>query len=163
MTDWTPDRHEAARRACEAATKGPWYPHATDDDMCMNARYVGLRPSLGEHDNGCGMVSDHPCQEPSDQVVAITLLQSPRLADNEQCDENMAFIATARTDLPAALDEIERLNAENDECKRLLRAFVDRLKHDTWCDYYAADSECMCDCNVFHKFIAQAKRAVGGW
>ena len=83
------------RKRCEAATPGPWYPKATDDACCMNARYVSLVPGEWRHDDENGMA------EPADyaNVVAITLLQSPRLAclDDEKWDENTLFIAHARS------------------------------------------------------------------
>lgn len=81
MTDWTKDRHAAARKACEAATSGPWewdgkpwdYPHDQEAPWlrCSHGAVVNGEIECGEHD--------------------------------------ASFIAAARTDLPAALDEIERL------------------------------------------------------
>src|SRR5690349_1183827 len=82
-----------------AATPGPRYPHATDDEVFMNARYVSIDPGptvrrvtvdgvehvmdIGHwtHDGGNGMAPGYPDQAISDHVVAITLLQAPRLAD----------------------------------------------------------------------------------
>src|SRR5688572_27393179 len=96
---------EAIEARCRAATPGPWYPRATDDELFQNALYVGLRagrhePGTLRHDNRPGMSSAHRQQEPPDQVVAITLLQYPRLADvgDARWDENTLFIAHARED-----------------------------------------------------------------
>jgi hypothetical protein len=89
------------------ATKGPWYPRATDDNMYMNARYVGLNKGPGwKHDDKCGLAV---CidQEPADKVIAITLLQSPDLVDQDECDENTVFIAHSREDIPYLLERLE--------------------------------------------------------
>lgn len=97
----------------EAATPAPWYAHATDDEYFMNARYVGTRPSDNCHDDGNGLAAGWPDQEPPESVIAITLLQQPRLADNNKCDENMLLIAALRNSYPRLAAEIRRLTAEN--------------------------------------------------
>jgi hypothetical protein len=125
------ERLAEIRARCEAATPGPWYPRATDDCCAMNARYVGLRetPSTVEcelypvltkhfepgewgHDGRYGLDVNHADHEPPDQVVAITLLQQPDLVGPGACDENTAFIAAARQDIPDLLAEVERLREE---------------------------------------------------
>lgn len=106
MTDWTKDRHAAARKACEAATKGPWF-HASSRDI----------------DNGsyCVVFQD------DDDGATTHYVRS--FAESDAVIENCRFIATARTDLPAALDEIERLRglprAEMEACDAY------RETHDT--------------------------------
>jgi hypothetical protein len=47
------------------------------------------------------------------QLVAATLVQQPRYVDvsDQRWDENAAFIAHAREDIPRLLAEIERLRA----------------------------------------------------
>lgn len=88
MSTWTNERHEAARARCEAATDGPW-------ESCGGTIEGG--PTSGrdvvttEVDcmsycyGGTGRGVEHP--------------------------EDREFIAHARIDLPALLDEIERLRA----------------------------------------------------
>lgn len=95
------------------ATPGPWYARATDDVAFMNARYVGTQPvAPGDaefrHDGLCGLSEDGG---DSRNVVAITLLQLPRLADLDECDENTEFIAHAREDVPRLVAEVRRLRA----------------------------------------------------
>ena len=108
----------ADRAIIEAATPGPWYARATDDERSMNARYVSTygfsdRGCLDlEHDNVQGMNPRSGNRTKPYDVVSITLLQSPPLALAYRCDENTVFIAAARTRWPAALDEIERLREE---------------------------------------------------
>lgn len=118
------DRLAEIRQRCEAATPGPWYPKATDDACCMNARYVSLVPGEWRHDDGRGMA------EPADyaSVVAITLLQSPRLAcvSDERWDENTLFIAHAREDLPALLEVVEAA------VKARLAARLEAEARETW-------------------------------
>lgn len=94
-----------------AATPGPWYAHATDDEVFSNARYVSVQPGEFRHDNKRGMDSQSDERADSEKVIAITLLQSPRLAECNECDENTLFIAHARSDIPRLIAEIRRLKA----------------------------------------------------
>jgi len=95
------NRLDAIEAREQAATEGPWYPKATDDALCMNARYVSLTPGEWANDQECGMA------EPADyeHTVAITMLQYPRLAclDDAKWDENTEFIAHSRADIPLLL------------------------------------------------------------
>lgn len=109
------DRIEAR---CEAATPGPWYARSTDDQVFMNALFVGTRPGeMGVdglyHDDGRGLAAGGKEQAPPEQIIAITLLQSPHLADvkDELWDENTLFIAYARSDIPRLIGEVRRLRA----------------------------------------------------
>lgn len=106
--------HADLRKLAQAAKQGPWFPRATDDASFMNARYVGLDEGPGfVHDGANGMALG---EADATRVIAITLLQEPRLADCDECDENAKFIAAANpTTVLALLDEIERLRKENVE------------------------------------------------
>jgi hypothetical protein len=104
---------EIERRAV-AAAPGPWFARATDDGAFMNARYVGLDPIAPDdhdfrHDELQGMSEG---EGKSNRVIAITLLQYPRLADGPNEDENTEFIAHAREDVPRLVAEVRRLRAE---------------------------------------------------
>lgn len=103
--------YQADIAICEAATPGPWYPRATDGELWMNARYVGIDQGPGwEHDNKRGMGRDNE----ADKVIAITLLQAPPFADirDEKWDENTKFIALARTALPWYIRRCMALEAD---------------------------------------------------
>lgn len=91
-------------KLCSQTTPGPWYPRAGDDDLCMNARWVSTEAGKGlQHD---GFIYDHA----SDKCVAITLLQSPRLADVETAyDSNMLFICEAKTAVPKLIAKVREL------------------------------------------------------
>jgi len=106
MTD-----HELAQieERAASATPAPWYAHATDDCSHTNARYVSIEPSDFSHDNKEGLCEDSPDQAQPKAIIAITLLQSPRLATVAACDENTIFIAHARTDVPTLVAEVRRL------------------------------------------------------
>lgn len=117
MTDFDLD---ALDKLNEAATPVPWNSHATDDDYFMNARFIGTRPSDGWHDDGNGLAVGFPDQEPPENVIAITLLQHPRLADNEKCDDNMDLIVALRNAYPAMSAELRRLRAENERYREAL-------------------------------------------
>jgi hypothetical protein len=98
-------------RLDEEATQGPWYPQATDDRLCMNASYVSTDPKSGLRDMD-PQSAERDCRPGS--VVAITLLQSPRLANvrDQRWDENTDLIAYYRTAAPALAREVKRLQAE---------------------------------------------------
>ena len=81
MSEWTPERHEAAKARCDAASPGPW------SNIYYEAR--------------CQMVSA-VTQGRIRRRVANT-------SGNLDGEANATFIAEARTDLPDALAEIERL------------------------------------------------------
>lgn len=119
----TPKEIEAIKRRCEAATAGPWYPVATDDQACMNARYVGTKDrNWPKHDQEIGMDGSR-----AEETVAITLYQIPTLIDNERCDENTNFIAHAREDVPALVAEVRRL-----------RGILNAVKSDIQNEFYNA-------------------------
>jgi hypothetical protein len=91
-------------KLCSKTTPGPWYPRAGDDDMCMNARWISTDPGVGYRHNG--FIYEHP----SDKCVAITLLQSPRLADVNDCyDRNMEFICEAKYAVPKLIAKVREL------------------------------------------------------
>lgn len=95
---------------CQEATKPPWFVVFTDDDDFMNAAYVGTLPRGERHDGRRGMGTD---AEP-EEVIAITLLQQPYLADiaDGRWDENAAFIAHARTALERANEDRRAMAAQ---------------------------------------------------
>jgi hypothetical protein len=96
-------------------TPGEWYAHYTDDALFMNATYVSTTPGIEPlHlgffvDNGTGMAAGASDQAEHESVVAITLLQEPRLVDPDQSDENTLFIANVHQHLPRLLAIIRRL------------------------------------------------------
>lgn len=114
----TPALLAEIRKRAEAATPGPWYPRATDDDSYMNARYISIEesPKGFMHDGRCGMGED--CEP--EKVIAVTLLQRPAFAtigsdglngdhDAWRWDENTEHIARADpTTVLALVEEIER-------------------------------------------------------
>jgi hypothetical protein len=91
----------------EAATGGPWEVHDVDDWMCMCATYI-----TGQNgpDTDLFFRTGEP-ESPHDQIVAVTLLQTPRVCDHKLSDENSSFIAHARADIPYLLAEVKRLRA----------------------------------------------------
>lgn len=115
----TPAELAAARAVCEAATPGQW----SDEPEAwpVRNRWLEERPGRGVVSNGTQFALGVAV------AVAVT-------------DADAAFIAAARTGWPAALDEVERLQAErlsienlNDlACKRYraAEAEVDRLRVD---------------------------------
>jgi hypothetical protein len=86
-----------------AATPGPWFVRALDDDQAMSLVAVSTRPDTGKAERWPGF-------EPG-EIVAATLVQHPRYVDvgDERWDENAAFIAMAREAIPRLLGEVRRL------------------------------------------------------
>lgn len=103
------------------ATPGPWYAHNPDDDMSMNVFLVATTPE--EPDPWWDG------EEEAKKVVAITLLQSPRVADvaDGRWEENAGFIAHAREDVPWLLS----LLREREEEVRALRHLLNEIECGT--------------------------------
>ncbi|MEV0319825.1 hypothetical protein ACIBKX_17005 [Streptomyces sp. NPDC050658] len=86
-----------------AATPGPWHVRQLDDDHAMSLVAVSTAPESGRGERWPDF--DHG------EIVAATLVQSPRYADTADArwDENARFIARAREDVPRLVAEIRRL------------------------------------------------------
>jgi hypothetical protein len=94
---------EIARRA-DDATPGPWHVRFLDDDYASNLVAVSTVPDTGRGERWPGF--DHAT------IVAATLVQHPhRYVDiaDARWDQNAAFIAHARSDIPRLIAEIRRL------------------------------------------------------
>ena len=119
MTD---DKLTFLRELDALATPGPWYVHFTDDDYAMNATFVSTVPPAEHEDDGRGLGEGWPEQVPPSTVIAITLLQHPRLADvsDGKWDVNARLVVATRTHLNGLLAEIDRLRAENADLMRQL-------------------------------------------
>ncbi len=115
MTTFTTARIAELRALAEKATLGPWRQHLVDDTTIIDA--------TGEF-----VASTFPEGGMDDDIDYAT--------DTEQREHSAAFIAAARTELPAALDDIERLRAENERLREALAPF-DRVLTD---DNIANDS-----------------------
>ena len=141
MTDINETIAEVLRIDAQA-TPGPWYPQATDDRLCMNASYVSTDPKSGLRDMD-PQSAERDCRPGS--VVAITLLQSPRLANvrDQRWDENTDLITYYRSAAPALAREAQRLQ---EQVSRLLDArTIDRLRAhgDGYQDGHRAGQEAM--------------------
>ncbi len=104
----TIDDIAALRALAEKATPGPWRQHLVDDTTIIDA--------TGEF-----VASTFPEGGMDDDIDYAT--------DTEQREHSAAFIAAAANTLPAALDEIERLRAENaslrEECEITMKTIAD--------------------------------------
>jgi hypothetical protein len=89
----TKEQRAAARARCAAATPGPWK-RGLDS-------FVGIRINNRAY-GGRGIPVLFRCQCEHDFGAMLP---------KQQREANIAFVAHARTDLPAALDEIGRLEA----------------------------------------------------
>ena len=96
--DWTPERIEEARGRCERATPGPW------------------TASFADEYNGNGMSPRARIDSPLSPIGDVL-----SVADPLPSEADLAFIAHARKDLPAALDEIERLRVIETHARDMMR------------------------------------------
>jgi len=100
------------RRLLSEATPGPWHARATDDWKCQTAFYVSTLPGSGmQHDGQRGLDIDADID--SDNIVAVTLLQSPPVATAEASDANTELIAAAVNALPLLLDVVDAASSIN--------------------------------------------------
>jgi hypothetical protein len=118
--------HDELRALCAQATAGPWYVHNPDDEACMNAYAVTTSP--GEPVVDATPPNDHG------QIIALTLLQSPRVVCHAagRWEADARFIAAAREAVPALLDENARLRAA-------LEALYDEHEGFLYGEYNSAD------------------------
>jgi hypothetical protein len=103
---------KAARARCEAATPGPWI--ASDDSEPLR---------IGSH-------GEHPPAYVPRMGRRYVLGMDAAGRPYQPFERDAAFIAHARTDLPAALDEIEALKALLDEAAAIVREFAPG--HTVW-------------------------------
>lgn len=100
---WNKKRHAAARKRCEDATAGPWaYVVQLTSRSRERARvFQYVRAGI----SGPGTARGKP-------IIADCGKGGVTPGGSFPHNRDAAFIAYARTDLPDALDEIERLQAE---------------------------------------------------
>lgn len=108
---WTPERHAEARKRCEVATAGPWARGGWGGQCHMPEHVAKGHPGGGKckYDTYFAESDDH-------HELVSRSVENSLVAGNYEYDAggivgeaDSDFIAAARTDLPDALDEIERL------------------------------------------------------
>jgi hypothetical protein len=79
------------------STSGPWFVRHLDDDMAMSAVAVATAPAPSAKTESMRMGN-----WPTEEVVAVTLLQSPQYAmcADDRWDENAAAIVALRNAAP---------------------------------------------------------------
>lgn len=107
----TDDELQQIRARAEAATPGPWVMVHGDDEYSMNLYCVAPKSIAHRVDTEEVIALDG--------VICGTLVQVPKTIGHNhnelnetvgpKWEENAEFIAHARTDIPALLDEVERL------------------------------------------------------
>jgi hypothetical protein len=123
VTRMSKEERQAIRQRVDAATPGPWYWHNPDDDVCMNVYLVTTHPYEPD-DLIPGDFDDHG------EVVAITLLQTPRFAgvSDHKWQENAHFIAEVRTDIPKLLDDLDAADARIAALEEQVKGMEDALQ-----------------------------------
>lgn len=119
---------KAARARCDAATPGPWETGMTPD-LTLDQQAEHMARHL-QHGEVCRI---HMVWAPSHPLTVIGADRThpdhavtPCTTGNGPTSEaNADFIAHARTDLPAALDEVERLRKALAEVDSLVELHCD--------------------------------------
>lgn len=121
------DEIKKLRALCEAATKGPWTDFDRRRDVFPGDDWIEIRQRDAlvimdefqespcdecgrQHVNGCDRFHVATIKLPRERNYGCG--KKARAAAHRACMADARFIAAARTALPAALDEIERLRAE---------------------------------------------------
>ena len=102
-TEFTPTRIAELRALGAKATKLPYRQHLVDDTTIIAV-------------DGTEIACTFPQGGIDDDVDFAT--------DVEQKERDAAFLAAAANTLPAALDEIERLRAENEKLREAMKPFA---------------------------------------
>lgn len=92
---------EPIKKRLEGLPEGPWYSRGADDEWSMRAQLITTEEETHAY------LEDFD----SEKVIALTFLQQPRFADNNQHGAISHFIANARADVPALITEVERLRS----------------------------------------------------
>lgn len=108
----TPAELEAIEARANAATEGPWV--------------IG-REVRGSGDNTIGLDSgiSHGALLP---VLPVASTGFPFIEGPEQCEANARFIAVARSDVPALIAEVRRLQAEVAKWKAAWTRVLDKYE-----------------------------------
>ena len=109
------------RKLARHATPRPWEVHNTDDIYSMNVFYITRQgvPEFGEFSPYA-----RESEFPHSDVLAITMIQTPRYADNTDAEDNANFICIAVNNYIDALDEIVRLRAQIEAMKAWIPAWA---------------------------------------
>jgi hypothetical protein len=94
-------------RRADAATPGPWHVRLLDDDHAASLVAVATTPDTGQGERWPDFAAG--------DLIAATLVQFPnRYIDctDGRWDENAAFIAHARHDIPRLIAEIRYLRTQ---------------------------------------------------
>lgn len=122
----------AMRERCDRATAGPWHVVEMDDDYCMSAYAIATVPNADAPPNE----DSHEKDGDHAKRICLTLWQAPRIVDiaDLKWEENAAFIAHARTDLPICLARIEQQEREIAELRALLEDAKWHVEDLSLCD-----------------------------
>lgn len=133
----TKDERDAARARCRAATPGPWLLECESRD----AKPVGTAVLFGHG----GASIDGRCSV----VLVADYTDGPPNPD----DNDLDFIAHARADLPAALDELDAKDAEVGRLRAevaQLRKFLGVCRECNRPYYLKAKDALTCECGAGH-------------
>lgn len=118
---------EEIRARCEAATPGPWYWDVIDSCKCIaleSARWKVMDfARYGMNGAAPRFLVDGIMERADTLLKSIPGKEHHRGFDNYIDHPDAAFIAHARTDIPALLAEVERLTHRNEELELFYSAY----------------------------------------
>jgi hypothetical protein len=116
------------RKLANRATPRPWEVHNTDDEYFMNVFYI-----TKQNGPDVDFESEIPESEfPHSDILAITMIQTPRYADNIDAEDNAIFICHATNNYLDALDEITRLRKQFEVAKAWIPSWVFEDEETDW-------------------------------
>ncbi|WP_304019994.1 hypothetical protein [Desulfovibrio piger] len=116
----TQEELEKIRKRSDAATPGPWVSEDGGYDVCLGYKPSHIRIGWwsGDHEEDCNADNRRVCE--------LSDGEHNNYKNKEEMQANAEFIAHAREDVPALLDEIERL-------KKVSRYLAERIAFlDEW-------------------------------
>lgn len=116
----TQEELEKIRKRSDAATPGPWVSEDGGYDVCLGykPRHIRIGWWSGDHEEDCNADNRRVCELSDGEYNSYK--------NKEEMQANAEFIAHAREDVPALLDEIERL-------KKVSRYLAERIAFlDEW-------------------------------
>lgn len=116
----TQEELDNIRRRSDAATPGPWVSEDGGYDVCLGYKPSHIRIGWWSGDN------EEDCNADNRRVCELSDGEYNSYKNKEEMQANAEFIAHAREDVPALLDEIERL-------KKVSRYLAERIAFlDEW-------------------------------
>ncbi len=115
----TPADLAAIEARCEAATEGPWHTGLARTEPHNTPQIAVCGETFRKLWEGAPAVFGEPIGSPK------------QVCQQFGTDADAAFIAASRSDVPALLAEVRRLQADNERMRRGIRGIIDATDDNT--------------------------------